>query len=218
MTSPTIKKPRSAVEERCERRRQEILEAGARFFARNGYSEADLQVLADELSVGKGTIYRYFPSKQDLFLQAVDQGMRLLKQHIDAAISDTVDPMDRIGKAIHAYLEFFATNPHYVELVIQERAQFRDRKKPTYFEHRDANRDRWRTLYQELIAAGRVRNLPVLRIMDTISDLVYGTMFTNYFNGPRKPFAEQAQDILDIVFYGILTRAEQDRRQTTEPT
>jgi len=32
-----------------------------------------------------------------------------------------------------------------VELLILERAEFRDRKKPTYFEHRDAHVHRWRS-------------------------------------------------------------------------
>jgi len=46
------------------RREEEILEAAAIFFAECGYSEADTQTLADRLGVGKGTIYRYFPSKR----------------------------------------------------------------------------------------------------------------------------------------------------------
>ena len=54
------------------RRQEEILEAAATLFAECGYSDADTQTLADRLGVGKGTIYRYFPSKQELFLAAVD--------------------------------------------------------------------------------------------------------------------------------------------------
>jgi hypothetical protein len=37
-------------------------------------------------------------------------------------------------------------------------------------------------------------------------------MFTNYFTGPRKPVDAQAEDILDIVFNGILTQSERQRR------
>ena len=50
--------------------------------------------------------------------------------------------------------------------------------------------------------------MPVERITDVIGDLVYGTMFTNYFTGPRKPPEAQAQDILDVVFHGILSESE----------
>jgi hypothetical protein len=105
-----------------------------------------------------------------------------------------------------AFLSFFAEHPQYVELLIQERAQFKDRKRPTYFEHREVNVVRWRKLYARLIEEGRVRDMPVEQISNVVGNLIYGTMFTNYFIGPAKPVEVQAQEILDIVFRGILTK------------
>ena len=46
--------------------------------------------------------------------------------------------------------------------------------------------------------------------------MMYGTMFTNYFVGQSKPTEVQAQEILDIVFHGILTRPERRRRGVEE--
>ena len=51
-----------------------------------------------------------------------------------------------------------------------------------------------------LIDEGRVRELPVERITNVVGNLIYGTMFTNYFIGQAKPVEEQAKEILDIVF------------------
>jgi AcrR family transcriptional regulator len=196
------------------RRRVEILDAAAMLFAEHGYADADTQVLADELHVGKGTIYRYFPSKRELFLAVADRAMRRLREEVDAAIADVEEPLERVAKAVRTYLDFFADHPEYVELLIQERAHFKDRKKPTYFQHRDANIGRWQELFRGLIAAGRVREMPVERITDVMSDLVYGTMFTNYFTGQRRRSAQQSREILDIVFHGILTDAERRRRRS----
>jgi AcrR family transcriptional regulator len=200
------------------RRCQEILDAAAELFAAHGYSDTDTQVLADKLQVGKGTLYRYFPSKRDLFLAAVDRVMRQLRERIDETIVDVHDPLDRIALAIRTFLAFFAKHPDFVELLIQERAQFKDRTKPTFMVHRECNVERWRALYRDLIAEGRVRPVPPERITDVLSDLLYGTIFTNYFAGQRKPSEVQAQDILDIVFDGILTDAERRRRVPTNPT
>jgi AcrR family transcriptional regulator len=214
MKSPTIKRPpRAADQDLCARRHEEILEMAAKLFARHGYSETDTQLLADQLGVGKGTLYRYFPSKRDLFLAAADRVMLKLRAHVDASIEGIRDPLEQIASAIRAYLAFFAEQPGFVELLIQERAQFKDRKKPTYFEHRDRNIERWWAMYRDLIAEGRIRPMPVERITNVLGNLVYGTMFTNYFTGPNKPFEEQAREILDIVFNGILTDAERKRGQ-----
>jgi len=56
-----------------------------------------------------------------------------------------------------------------------------------------------------------VRAIPVDRIMDTLGMLMFGAMFTNYTAGRRKPLARQADDMLDVVFNGLLTPAERRR-------
>jgi AcrR family transcriptional regulator len=209
MKSTNIKKPRQLSNPpRWARRQEEILEAAAKLFAEHGYSETDTQLLAEELGVGKGTLYRYFPSKRDLFLAAADRVMRKLRQQVDVSITGIEDPLDQIAAAIRACLAFFAEHPEFAELLMQERAQFKDRKTPTYFQHREVHVERWRAMYRGLIAAGRIRDMPVERITDVLSNLIYGTMFTNYFTGQQKPFEAQAQDILDVVFHGILSDTE----------
>jgi AcrR family transcriptional regulator len=212
MKNATIKKPRRPLDEalRASRTRQ-ILDAAARLFAKHGYADADTQLLADELGVGKGTLYRYFPSKKALFLAAADRVMRDMREQIDFRIKDVADPLDRIAVAIRTFLAFFADNPDFVELLMQERAQFKDRKEPTYFQHRKVNVERWKTLYRQLIAEGRIRDMPVERITDVLSNLVYGTMFSNYFTGNQKSFEAQSADILDVVFHGILSDQERAR-------
>jgi AcrR family transcriptional regulator len=196
-----------------QKRREAILDAAAKVFAKSGYQNTEIQSVADACRVGKGTIYLYFPSKEELFLAAVDRGMRRLRDTVEAAIANVADSLETLSLGIHSYLQFFKDFPEYVELLIQERAEFRNRKKPTYFEHREANLERWRTRYLELITAGRIRNMPVDRILDVVCDLLYGTMFTNHFTGRHKPLEAQAADILDVLFNGLLTPAERRRRE-----
>ncbi len=209
----TQKRPRGRPkdDELIARREEQILETATRLFAADGFARTDVQVVADELGVGKGTLYRYFESKECLFLAAVDRAMRQLREHVHAVVNADADPLDQIAAAIHAYLAFFDAHPECVELLILERAAFKDRKKPTYFEHRDANVGRWLDLFRGLIAAGRVRNAPVEEFTETISDLLYGTIFTNHFAGRREPMEVQARRILDTFFLGILSDSERGR-------
>jgi len=199
-------------------RTDEILDTAATIFAQQGYHDTEMQLIADALEVGKGTIYRYFPSKEDLFLNAVSRGMDRLREAVTSAYEPVADSLERLTVAIHAYLTFFRNHPQYVELLIQERAQFRDREKHTYFEHREKNIGEWRQMFADLIAAGRLRDVPVPRILDAVSDLVYGTMFTNYFAGRHKPLEAQARDLVDVLFYGILSDRERSERSNGEQT
>jgi len=177
-------------------------------FATRGYAATDVQGIADRVGVGKGTVYRYFGSKEDLFLAAADRGMCRLSEAVHSDENQSKEPLERLDAAIRSYLAYFDAHPDLVELLIQERAVFKDRRQPTYFQHRDANLGPWRELFRELIRAGRVRDIPVSRITDIISDLLYGTIFTNHFANRRKRLATQAKDVLDVLFHGILTEEE----------
>ena len=199
----------------CASRREEILDAATHLFAKNGYSETDTQALAERLQVGKGTLYRHFPSKRELFLAAVDRVMRCLREKVDANVDQIDDPMEKVAAGVRTFLNFFSQHPEFVELIVQERALFKDRKKPTYFELREDHVKKWQEIYRALIARGRLRDMPVERISDVVSSALYGTMFINYFVGQTKPSEEQAEDILDVIFHGILNPTGKCRKNVT---
>ena len=52
-----------------DKKKREILEAAMAVFAQKGYRNARMADVADSLGIGKGTIYEYFESKEDLFFQ-----------------------------------------------------------------------------------------------------------------------------------------------------
>jgi hypothetical protein len=130
-----------------------------------------------------------------------------MQRRVREAASSVDDPIQKLSRGIRAYLEYFETYPEQVELLIQERAIFRDRKRPTYFEYRDANRGPWRELYVELVRQGRMRNdVSVERILDAIGSLLYGTMFTNHFVGRTISLDEQHRALLAIIFRGTAVK------------
>jgi AcrR family transcriptional regulator len=213
MNELSVKKSRRCTDAEMLAFREEILETATLLFAEQGFSDAVTQALAAKLQVGKGTIYRHFPSKRELFLAAADRVMQKLQERVEANIEGITDGFDRITRAVAAFLSFFAEHPSYVELLIQERAYFKDRQRPTYFEHREINIERWRQVYRELIAVGRVREMPADRITNVVSNMLYGIMVTNFFNGQAKPSDVQAKELLDVVFCGILTEPERRHRE-----
>lgn len=194
-----------------QRRRDEILTVAARLFARDGYSATDLDVVAKEVGVGKGTIYRYFQNKADLFLATVDDAMCRMDLHVQRVALSSSDPLEQMTLAVYGYLEFFRRNPHVVELLIQERAVFRDHRKSMYFQHLERNVGPWRVLVTALMDAKRVRDVPVERIIKVFSDMLYGTMFASYFARREKSVDEHFQDIVDVALRGVLTPDEEGR-------
>lgn len=191
---------------------ESIIRAATEMFAKYGYDDCDMECVAAKLKIAKGTLYLYFPGKQELFFACVDRAMQELHSVIKAAREASTDPLIQISRAIRTYVEFFAEHPQYVELMVLERAIFRDRKQATYFSYRDRSREYWREIYGNLIATGRIHTeLSIETLLDMVGNLLYGTMFTNHFNGRRTSIAQQHRAILDFAFTGLLSPEDQKK-------
>ncbi len=188
------------------------MRAATRLFADLGYAACEMDRVAGELGIAKGTLYLYFNGKQELFLACVDQGMQDLQTALEQVVVPDNDPFRRIAQSIWRFLQFFDENPQHIELLIQERAIFRDRPQPTFFVYRDARRSRWRDFYQQLMDSGRIRtDLAIDDLLDSIGNLLYGTMFTNYFVGRSVPLCQQYKAVVEFTFRGILSEGERER-------
>jgi AcrR family transcriptional regulator len=63
-------------EARKEERREAILEIAKREFLDQGYSGASMSAISAELGGSKGTLWSYFPSKEELFSAVLDHATR----------------------------------------------------------------------------------------------------------------------------------------------
>jgi AcrR family transcriptional regulator len=203
MEVPKAARGRPRDEGLVARRHTQILAEATRVFAESGYRQADVQVIADRLGIGKGTVYRYFPTKEALFFAAVDAGMQALVESLDRAVEGLEDPVEHFRRTVRNYLGFFDQNPALVELLIIERAEFRDRVQGTYFYYREQNQARREAFIANGVAKGVIRKIPPERILNVVGDCLYGAIFTNHFSNRRIPFERQAAEIVDVLMNGI---------------
>ena len=54
-------------------KRFEILNSAIKLFAENGYEKTKLEDIAELAEFGKGTIYNYFETKEDIYLEIIDR-------------------------------------------------------------------------------------------------------------------------------------------------
>ena len=75
------------------RRKAQILDTAARVFATYGFANTQVQTIATHVGVGNGTVFRYFETKEKLFLAAVERGLKELSAEMDRVFELPVDPM-----------------------------------------------------------------------------------------------------------------------------
>ena len=69
-------------------KKDRIIEAAAQVFARSGYSNASVANIARHANIGKGTVYEYFQSKEDLFFAVFEWFQKKTEKAAVVGISD----------------------------------------------------------------------------------------------------------------------------------
>jgi AcrR family transcriptional regulator len=188
------------------KRQTQILETATVVFAEFGYRRTRVQDIADRALVGKGTVYRIFPTKEALFLATVRYAVESLMEAVDRETEGIEDPIEQLKAAIKAYLRFFDAKPDIVELFLQERVEFRDLAKPTYFLYKDTRSQRWLSLIETLLKQGKLRPFSPEIILETLSELLYGAIVIRHITASQVSLESRLEDQLSIVLNGILSK------------
>ena len=89
----------------AEAMREQILEGGRRAFASGGYRGTNVPAIAAEAGVSVGLIYRYFLSKEELFLELCLFGTPAELGRLTDELAPITDPILRLTVAIESYFE-----------------------------------------------------------------------------------------------------------------
>ena len=102
-------------EDRKAAQRRKILEAAREVFFRDGFMEANLDEVARLSDVAKGTLYRYFENKAELYVAVLSHNGSIFEERMREAASASAEPAERIRRLGRFYLEHWSRNPEYFE-------------------------------------------------------------------------------------------------------
>jgi AcrR family transcriptional regulator len=99
-----------SVQERHRRERhargQAILTAAAKVFAKHGLEGATIEMVAREAEVAVGTIYLYYSSRDDLYLNLIaDRAVHLRARYLEI-FERLLEPLDELKAIASAYLDY----------------------------------------------------------------------------------------------------------------
>lgn len=101
-----------------EAKRREILTVAARLFARRPFHEVKLDEVAAEAGVGKGTLYCYFTSKEDLYFSIVESGFQSVVDEIRVALSQSHDSAwEQLSGIVRQLVAFGGANPDITQIM-----------------------------------------------------------------------------------------------------
>jgi len=101
-----------------EQKRIKILEAAAELFASQPFHKVLLSDVAEAASVGKGTLYIYFKSKEDMYLSVLYKGFSELVERLRNRMDEDIyGPAENLEVMIREMIQFAYQNPHLFEVM-----------------------------------------------------------------------------------------------------
>jgi AcrR family transcriptional regulator len=79
-----------------EEKKAEIIHAAMIVFAKRGLVKTKMIDIAEQAGIGKGTIYEYFRSKEDIFATAFQYFFSEMTTAIESILADTEDPVEQL--------------------------------------------------------------------------------------------------------------------------
>lgn len=102
-------------------RKYEILEAAVKSFTLFGYKATSIDQVAKIANVGKGTIYNFFSSKEELLQEAVVAMIREMKIEVDATLDSSRDFMENAHTGLMKLLKYREKHLLYAKLLEEEK-------------------------------------------------------------------------------------------------
>ncbi len=95
-------------------KRNAIVSAAIDLFVDKGLGETSIDEIVNKASIGKGTFYKYFKDKDDLFFQCADSIFYEMYRHVWQEIKDERDMSRRLFKRGEA---FYDSYPKWIDMM-----------------------------------------------------------------------------------------------------
>ena len=195
---------------RSEKARQAILEATAELLLLRGLDAVSMDAVAERAGVSKATIYRWWPSKEMLALDALldwaaarapARNTGSLRGDVLALLRPWVREIRSrpFGRAIAAFLNKAHSDP-----------KFADAYRRHFVEPR---RDAMRAVFARAAERGEV---PADLDVEVALDLIYGAVYHRLLHGHAELSDRFARDVVDLALNGILTARRGDAGAVAE--
>jgi AcrR family transcriptional regulator len=102
--------------------RERILQSAAELFAEREFDLVLIDEVAAHAGVGKGSVYRQFRSKEELYAAAVINGFTELQREIRTALAGCTSMREQIATIVRHALKFFWTRRQFFALLRDPKA------------------------------------------------------------------------------------------------
>lgn len=188
-------------------RKDEIMKASAILFSRKSYHDVTMDEIAEEVGVAKGTLYLYFESKENLYLEIMEHTFEAIESRLEKEIAKDDPAPRKLKKILTLIFNFYLQNLDVLRILTRDET----RLVSEHYKFTALWRNRRINLYKKVLEKGikegsfRPANTELMSLV--IFGLVGSVM---HFYPTDKTADEIAEEVFSMISEGILTPGYQN--------
>ena len=84
--------------------RQKLVDVARQLFAKNGFENTTMNDIAISSGKGRGTLYTYFKSKEEVYYAVIESELERLSDKLDEVAAKKIRPQEKIIELIYTHL------------------------------------------------------------------------------------------------------------------
>jgi AcrR family transcriptional regulator len=190
----------------AEFRCSEILEAARKTFAAQGFNDTTMDAIAEQAHIAKGTLYLYFPSKRDIYVAALRQGIRSLNDDTKRRVEAETGVLNKLRTFVATRVEYFEQNREFFLIYHSEIGNFLPHPGKQGGEISEMYLEQAYMLEKILRAAADKNEIRDLRPDSTafaVCDLTRGVIVQRMLGWSKAELQEDIHHLIDVIWRGI---------------
>ena len=191
-----------------EARREEILLAAERIFSQNGFFKTSMAEIADAAQFAMGTVYRFFKSKEEIYITLVEDKVEELLRLLETATQQQTLAREKLRAVIQVKLAFADQNRDFFRIYVSEwsgfewtiKSAFGERVWKRYLAQIDLVAD----LIKEGIKKGEFRKVPPKDTSLALHGMLNSTIYVWILQaGPKESLVDKGEWLGALFLHGI---------------
>jgi TetR/AcrR family fatty acid metabolism transcriptional regulator len=185
-----------------EFRKSELLSAARIVFSRKGFHDATIDDLAQEAGVAKGTVYLYFKSKQEIYVEALRDGVAQLIEEMRTEAELPGSAADRLRRVLTAKIAFFDKHRDFFQILQSELGHI----EKNIAECKDLYVEQGRifeSILRDGIREGSVQEVNTKKTAFAIADLTRGVAIQRLLGWSKTRLNEEVEFLFSLLWKGI---------------
>jgi len=195
----------------ADNKRNMILDASLGVFTARGFHEATMDEIASASGVAKGTLYRYFESKEDLLEQLLTETRGKILDRFGRVFSESDDVLEQIQSFIEEWIAFIEENHALYRLIQAEGTRLRGGIQTIFYEALISNLPMIKERVVSMDDAGALKTISFHTVVYGIFGFIDGVVRKWFRSDMEYPLSDELPTILEVLFNGFVSDARSRR-------